>query len=78
MSASTPCDAGREATERDGLNTPPLLPDEPMWMSDSGGSPDGGEPTTGRGLGWRGGRRGGDADRGATGSSRARTHITDV
>lgn len=73
MSISLPGDPSREATERDGLNTPPIMPDEPMWMTEAVGSPDGGDGGQGRGLGWRGGRRGPDGDRNNAGSSRPRT-----
>ncbi|CAM9599982.1 unnamed protein product, partial [Ascophyllum nodosum] len=33
--------AGRDATERDGLNTPPRLPDEPAWMAQHPSAGDG-------------------------------------
>lgn len=58
-------DLQREATERDGFNTPPMLPDEPTWMTDMGGSTDGGGGGGGivGGLGWRGIRRSNDVDK---------------
>ena len=64
--------AGRDATERDGLNTPPRLPDEPAWMAQHPSAGDGEDGAGGRVLGWRGGRRSVEtAGRASAGGSRA-------
>lgn len=62
-----------DASERDGLNTPPGLPSEPSWMSD----PSLGEGGNGAGgaLGWRGGRRERGSGSGGGSGSRARTMV---
>lgn len=71
-------DPSQEATESDGLNTPPMMPDEPTWMTDVGGSADSGDSSgMGAGLGWRGGRRSSDGERHSSSmnSSRGRTLV---
>lgn len=64
-------DSGLDASERDGLNTPPGLPSEPSWMSEPVLG-EGGSGGAGGALGWRGGRR----ERGdGGGGSRTRTMV---
>ncbi|CAM9432970.1 unnamed protein product [Scytosiphon promiscuus] len=67
-----------DASEMDGLNTPPAagLPAEPSWMADEpslGGDGGAGNPGSGIALGWRGLRERGDGT--GSGSSRTRTMV---
>lgn len=67
-----------DASEMDGLNTPPAagLPAEPSWMADEpslGGDAGGGSAGSGIALGWRGLRERGDGTGG--GGSRTRTMV---